>query len=183
MPTLDNGIVIDESINAHNFTPSAAVPAVFGYPSIKTGVTVHHWGNDGQRFDDVVNYLASNNARGSSAHFVLQEDRVTCIVNTDDASWHAGHPLGSAQTIGIECRPEMTPGDLATLASLIRYLESVYGSLYVYKHNEWTSTACPGRYAGQIDALVDAINNVTVPPAPPVEVPADATPHRCCCHD
>jgi len=182
MTTLDNGIVIDESINAHNFTPDASVPAVFGYPSIKTGATIHHWGNDGQRFDDVVGYLASNNARQSSAHFIVQEDRVTCIVSPDDASWHAGHPLGSAQTIGIECRPEMTEGDLDTLASLLRYLETIYGSLTIYKHNEWTNTACPGRYADRIEEIVAEINNVEVAPAPPVEIPSDAPAHTCCCH-
>lgn len=182
MTTLDNGIVIDESITAHNYTPDAAVPAVFGYASIKHGATVHHWGNDGQDFDDVVAYLASNNARSSSAHFVLQEDRVTCLVSPDDASWHAGHPQGSAQTIGIECRPEMTQGDLDTLASLLRYLETIYGSLTIYKHNEWTATACPGRYADRIEDLVASINNVDVAPAPPVAVPA-APAHACCCHD
>jgi len=183
MPTLDNGIVIDESRNAHNYTPAAAVPAVFaGYPRDVTGVTVHHWGGDGQNFDGVLNYLASNNDRQNSAHFVLQEDRVACIVNTYDAAWHSGHPLGNAQTIGIECRPEMTAGDLETLASLIRWLEGAYGSLVVYKHSDWANTACPGRYAGQIDNLVAAINNVDVAPAPPVEIPAGPA-HDCCCHD
>ncbi len=181
MPTLDNGVVIDESITARNSTAAGDVPGVFGYPRTITGVTVHHWGNDGQSFDGVQNYLASSNDRQNSAHFVLQEDRVSCIVNTDDAAWHSGHPLGNAQTIGIECRPEMTPGDLATLASLIRWLETVYGSLTVYKHSDWQNTACPGRYAGQIDALVDAINNVTVAPAP-VEIPAGTPVHVCCCH-
>lgn len=188
MTTLDNGIVIDESITAHNYTPDASVPYVFkdaagnGYESVKHGATVHHWGDDGQDFDDVVAYLASNNARRSSAHFVLQEDRVTCLVSPDDASWHAGHPQGSAQTIGIECRPEMTEGDLDTLASLLRYLETIYGSLLIYKHNEWTVTACPGRYAGRIDEIVAEVNNVQMAPTPPVAVPA-APVHACCCHD
>lgn len=107
---------------------------------------------------------------------------MTCIVSPDDASWHSGHPLGNAQTIGIECRPEMTPGDLATLASLLRYLETIYGSLLIYKHYEWQNTACPGRYADKIDELVNAINNVQVAPTPPVEIPAGAPKHDCCCH-
>jgi len=182
MPTLDNGIIIDESITAHNSTAAADVPAVFkAGPRTVTGVTVHHWGNLGQTFDGVQRYLASNNDRQSSAHFVLQADRVSCIVNTFDAAWHSGHPLGNAQTIGIECRPEMTPGDLDTLASLIRWLESVYGSLVVYKHSDWQNTECPGRYASQIEAIVADVNNVEVA-APPVEIPAGA-PVTCCCHD
>ena len=183
MTTLDNGIVIDESITAHNITPDAAVRSVFGYDSIKHGATIHHWGNDGQDFDAVVNYLASDNARRSSAHFVLQADRVTCLVSPDDASWHAGHPQGSAQTIGIECRPEMTEGDLDTLASLLRYLETIYGSLVIYKHSDWTATACPGRYASRIEEIVAEVNNVQAAPAPVVEIPAGAPQHACCCHD
>ena len=181
MTTLDNGIVIDESINAANFTPSASVPAVWGFQNKKRGATVHHWGNDGQSFDGVVNYLASKNARNNSAHFVLQEDRVTCIVSPDDGAWHAGHALGNAQTIGIECRPEMTPGDLDTLASLLRYLETIYGSLTIYKHSDWQNTACPGRYASKIDEIVAEINNVSVAPSPAADV--KPTAHDCCCHD
>lgn len=183
MTTLDNGIVIDESISARNFTRDADVPEVFGYPSIKPGGTVHHWGDDGQDFDAVVAYLASANIRQSSAHFVLQEDRVACIVNPDDAAWHAGHPLGNAQTIGIECRPEMTAGDIATLESLLRYLETIYGSLTIYKHSDWINTACPGRYADRIEDIVAGVNNVEIAPAPPVTIPDDGLEHRCCCHD
>lgn len=182
MPTLDNGIVIDEATTARNFTPAASVPAVFKMPRTITGVTVHHWGSDGQSFDGVKNYLASKNDRNNSAHFVLQEDRVACIVSPADAAWHSGNATGNARTIGIECRPEMTAGDLATLASLIRWLEGVYGELLVYRHQDWQNTACPGRYAGQIDNLVAAINNVSA--APPAPAPAPAAPvHDCCCHD
>ena len=182
MTTLDNGIVIDESITAHNITPDAAVRSVFGYDSIKHGATIHHWGNDGQDFDAVVNYLASDNARRSSAHFVLQADRVTCLVSPDDASWHAGHPQGSAQTIGIECRPEMTEGDLDTLASLLRYLETIYGSLVIYKHSDWIATACPGRYGVQVEQIVAAVNNA-MPALPAASLPDAAPVHECCCHD
>jgi N-acetylmuramoyl-L-alanine amidase len=190
MTTLDNGIVIEEHINAHNFTRAADCPYVFGFPRSVTGGTVHWWGAYGQNFDDVVKYLASNNARGSSAHFVLQEDRVACIVTPDDAAWHAGNAEGNAITIGIECRPEMTPGDLETLGSLLRFLETIYGSLNIYIHSNWANTACPGTYANEIDNLVAEINGVEVwhkvenapqPPAP--EVIAAQPEHHCCCHD
>lgn len=191
MTTLDNGIVIEEHINAVNFTRQEDVPKVwYGYTGEKTGCTVHHWGSMGQLFDDVVNYLASANARGVSAQFVLQEDRVACIVNSWDSAWHAGHPEGNAKTIGIECRPEMTPGDLETLGSLIRYLEKEYGNLAIYIHKNWQNTACPGKYEAEIDNLIAEINgvevwhkveNAPVPPAP--EVIAAQPEHHCCCHD
>lgn len=182
MTTLDNGIVIDESLNAVNYTPLANVPAVFGYDGAKTGVTVHHWGNDGQNIHTVARYLASANDRSNSAHFVIQEDYVYCIVNSFDSSWHSGHPLGNAKTIGIECRPEMTEGDLATLASLIRFLEGHYGSLEVYIHKNWQNTACPGRYESRIDDVIARVNNVVAAPTPVVITP-DAPVHDCCCHD
>lgn len=183
MVTLDNGTVIDESITAHNFTPARLVPSVFGYPADKIGATVHHWGEDGQDFDAVVRYLASNNARGSSAHFVLQEGRVTCLVSPDDAAWHGGHPQGTAQTIGIECRPEMTPGDIDTLASLLRYLETIYGSLLIYKHSDWTATACPGRYGDRIEEIIAKVNGTHAAPPPPAQIQPGAPAHPCCCHD
>lgn len=181
MTTLDNGIVIDESINAHNYTLAADCPVVFGHSREILGVSVHHWGSDGQDFDAVTGYLAGDNARQNSAHFVLQEDRVACIVSPEDAAWGNGHAWANAKTIVIECRPEMTPGDLATLASLIRFLESVYGSLLVYKHNDFSNTACPGRYAPMIDSIVAAVNGaVTAPVVAPV--PASAPHKECCCH-
>lgn len=178
---LDNGVVIDESITAVNLTPNAAVASVFGQPRNVVGVTVHHWGDDGQRFDDVVNFLAGPNGRQASAHFVVEDGRVTCLVSPEDASWHAGNAVGQATTIGIECRPECTPGDMETLASLIRWLEGFYGSLLVYQHNQWVATACPGRYGAKINELVDMVNGGAAP------VPSVPTPpgggHICCCHD
>lgn len=183
MTTLANGIVIEEAITAHNYTPAADCLAVFGHPPEKIGATIHHWGSDGQDFDDVVDYLASNNARGSSATFVLQEDRVACIVNPDDASWHAGHPLGTARTIGIECRPEMTEGDLRTLGYLLEYLETIYGSLTIYLHYNWVATACPGRYAARLEDIVADVNNVELTQEPPVEITPTTPVHHCCCHD
>lgn len=184
MTVLDNGIVIEEHITAHNFTPDAQVPQVFpGYAPVKHGATVHHWGAMGQLFDDVVAYLASANVRQSSAQFVLQEDRVACIVSPDDVAWHSGHPQGNVQTIGIECRPEMTEGDLDTLASLCRHLERIYGPLVIYIHSQWVATACPGRYASRIEEVIAEINGVDVAPAPQVPITPTTPVHDCCCHD
>jgi N-acetylmuramoyl-L-alanine amidase len=190
MTTLDNGIVIDESLSAVNFTRQADVPLVWpGWTGEKNACTVHHWGAFGQNIHTVAKYLASKNDRNNSATFVLQEDYVYCLVFPDDSSWHAGNAEGNARTIGIECRPEMTPGDLETLASLIRYLETIYGDLTIYIHSDWMNTACPGTYAGEIENLVAEINGAEVwhvkglePPVPPKELEAQPK-HHCCCHD
>jgi N-acetylmuramoyl-L-alanine amidase len=186
MTTLDNGIVIDESVDAVHITRAADCPNVFGgRERLVTGVTLHHWGNKGQDFYTVRGYLASDNDRESSAHFVLQEDLVSCIVSPDDVAWHAGNAEGNASTIGIECRPEMTEGDLATLESLIRYLESIYGDLAVYVHSEWINTSCPGNYLTKRDEIVERVNNavpsaIVVPVVAPI--PADAPVQECHCH-
>lgn len=181
---LDNGIVIDESRDSKNFTSFEDCMAIFGEARQILGVTVHHWGNMGQDFDDVDVFLRTNNTP-TSAHFVLQEDRVSCIVSPDNVAWHAGNAHGNAITIGIECRPEMTPGDLLTLESLIRWLEATYGELLVYKHMDWVATACPGLYASKIDEIVERVNNVSIAPPPVETIPEDhATSHEhggCCC--
>jgi hypothetical protein len=144
---LRDGTVVDESINAHNFTPRAQVPAAFkcGARRIE-GITIHHWGLEGQKFDGVVAYLASDNPRGSSAHAVIMAGRAASIVDTMDAAWHAGNALGNTTTIGLELRPEATDGDYQTAAAYIAMLWDVYGEIPLIPHNYWKSTACPGKW-------------------------------------
>jgi hypothetical protein len=180
---LDNGIVVDESRDSKNYTSFEDAMAVFGEVRVILGATVHHWGAMGQNFDDVERYLRTNDTPTSAA-FVLQEDRVSCIVSPVNVAWHAGNGHGNCITIGIECRPEMTPGDLLTLESLIRWLESTYGELLVYKHMDWVSTACPGLYASKIDEIVERVNNVSIAPPPVVNPPEDhvtSDQHGGCC--
>lgn len=129
----------------------------YGFKSKPTGATIHHWGIDGQRHDNVVKYL--NRPRGNtSAHIVTSANRVTRLVKDEHAAWHAGHTTGNGSTIGIECRPEMSAGDWNTLVELCADLEEIHGSLKYYLHSDWKATACPGRYSNRLGELVDAIN-------------------------
>lgn len=160
MTTLDNGIVIDESSwNSQNYTPAAQVPAVYGIPRKISAVTVHHWGDPawGQKFNTVADYL-SRAGGDTSAHFVVEAGRVACLISPDDAAWHAGSATGNATSIGIEMHPRASEEDMQTLASLIRWLESIYGSLMIYRHSDWFGTACPGAYADKIGHIVDLVN-------------------------
>lgn len=160
MSTLDNGVVIDETTwNSQNFTPAQSVPAVYGQARNITGITVHWWGSYGQRFNDVANYL-SRPGGNTSAHFVVEAGRVACLIDPRNAAWHAGSATGNATTIGIECRPEMTPGDLETLAYLIAWLEDVYGPMKIYGHRDWSSTACPGTYYDKLGWVIDRVNRI-----------------------
>lgn len=130
---------IDESRNARRFTygPDAAR----GTP---TELDIHHWGIDGQSHDGVVNFFC--NTAETSAHFVVSAGRIHCLVNLTDVAWHAGDWPANLRSIGIECRPEATDADYATVAWLIAYLRSLYGDLPLYPHKRYALTSCPGRY-------------------------------------
>lgn len=114
-------------------------------------IVIHHWGKDGQNFDDVVRYLCRPNG-DSSAHYVAEAGKVACIVLPSDRAWHAksgGNPRG----IGIECRPECSAADRETVAELIANLRKTYGYLPLYPHSNFVSTACPGRWLNYLSDL------------------------------
>ena len=116
-------------------------------------ITIHHWGSRGQKFDNVVNWLCQKRA-GTSAHYVVEAGKVACIVDPDRRAWHAGNSRGNHESIGIECRPEATEGDYATVAALVADLRAVYGNIPLKRHRDWTSTACPGVWdIAKIDRL------------------------------
>lgn len=129
------------------------------YGSKPTGITLHHWGNDGQKFDDVARFLATNDVP-TSAHYVVEDGRIACLAAPEVATFHAGHPVGNGTTVGIELRPEMTSGDIDTLVQLIYELETTYGSLNIYQHCDWFNTACAGRWGGKIPEIIDRVNTM-----------------------
>lgn len=135
-------------------------------------IVIHHWGSDGQTFEGVVNWLCRNGG-GSSAHYVLEANRVACIVAPENTAWHAGNWDANLETIGIECRPEMTDGDLYTLAELIHDLWDTYGYLPLCGHKDIVSTACPGRYYPKLSSIEEQAKNFSSStlPTPPVVAP------------
>jgi len=134
---------INEAQTAKGYTPAALVPAAFGRPRTIDGIVIHHWGVTGQRHDDVVKFFVSGPGT-TSAHFVVSAGRIDCLVSPQDAAWHSGNAVGNATTIGIECHPEATDADYATVAELVRYLRDQYGTLPLSPHRQWNATACPG---------------------------------------
>ena len=168
-----------ESITDHtspNYTPAGRVPSVFGRPRVVQSITVHHWGVYGQRFDRVVDFLCRPKG-SSSAHYVVEDGRVACIVAPQHAAWHSGSSVGNAESVGLELRPEATDGDYATAAELIRELRAVYGDVRLVKHSSWKATACPGRWdLARLDALARSAGGGTAVAKPPV--PTQAPPAR-----
>lgn len=109
-------------------------------------IVIHHWGALGQTFEGVLNWFCANPACQTSAHYVAEEGKVACIVDPENTAWHAGRWDYNLKTIGIECRPEATPGDYLTVAELIANLWSTYGVLPLIGHRDVPSvpTGCPG---------------------------------------
>lgn len=140
-----------------------------------TGITIHWWDDPSKRpqFTGVVGWLCSP-ASGVSAHYVVEAGRVACIVDCSKAAWHAGSYTGNHSTIGIECNPRMSAGDLETVAQLVADLRKTYGNLPLFPHSHWVGTSCPGTYAGKlawIDQRARQLSGgkaVTAPAAAPV---------------
>lgn len=132
-------------------------------------IIVHHWGQDGQKFDNVVYWLCNPNAE-VSAHYVLEAGRVCQLVEEKNRAWHC---VGqNSVSIGIECRPECTSGDLQTLAELIAAIWLRRGKLPIYGHKDFNNTACPGRYYGKlatIKAMAEKIYNGETPTPTPTK--------------
>lgn len=146
----------------HKPTSNQSSRASYGYSSKPKGITIHHWGKDGQNHDAVVAWLrgkaGGTSNRNSSAHYVVSGKRVTKLADETRATWHAGHRRGNGETIGIEMRPEMTAEDWETLVQLCADIERRHGSMRYYRHSDWKATACPGRYKNRIGELVKAVN-------------------------
>ena len=130
--------------NAACFTP--------GRPYGITSITIHWWGDpsDGPTFDGVIRTFTSG-ARGTSAHYVVEDGRVACLVAPGDRAWACGDGVGVGSggndtSISIECNPRQSDGDYRTVAELVRDLRAVYGDLPLYPHSRWFNTRCPGTY-------------------------------------
>lgn len=152
---------INETYTAKGFTPASQVLAAFGQPRTLEGIVIHHWGERGQTHQGVVDFFCTTGPGATSAHFVVSAGRIDCIVSPEDAAWHC--PGKNATHIGIECRPEATDADYATVAELVAWLRSNYGlPLPLSMHRDWYSTACPGVWdLARIDRLANATTITT----------------------
>lgn len=130
------------------WSPNYSSGRPYGDPD---SITIHHWGDDGQSHQNVVDYLCRDGGN-SSAHYVASAGRATQLVHDYDRAWHAG-PGGNPRSIGIECRPEMSEGDVRTVIGLIRAIRAEHGNLPIVGHRDWMSTDCPGRWYSHLAEL------------------------------
>ena len=168
------GYKLHEEFTSKNRTAGNAANALWGQGNRQVqGIVIHHWGNRGQKFWNVVNFLCTNDTP-TSAHFVIEDGLVACIVSPTDCSYHAGHAWANSHTIGLELRPEATEGDYRTAAEVIAKIRRDYNSpnLPLTPHNKWQATACPGVYdLAKLDRMARAIWNGEQSKPAPVPTP------------
>lgn len=179
MPTLLDGTVIDESHDAYHFFTPQECKQFYGMERVVEYITIHHWGNKGQKFDTVRDFLCSRrDFNPTSAHAVIEGGRAASIINPDNAAFHAGSARGNARSVGLECRPEATDEDYVTVAAYVLYLRSIYGNVPLRRHSDWYPTACPGDYdLGRIESTCSRLQTEDIRvilDSAPVNTPAPA---------
>jgi N-acetylmuramoyl-L-alanine amidase len=176
MVTLRDGTVIDESHDAVHFFTPVECRKFYGLDRVVEYITIHHWGNYGQDFNTVRNFLCSRRDNNpTSAHAVIEAGRAASIISPDCAAFHSGNATGNARSIGLELRPEATEGDYITAAAYIFYLRGIYGDVPLRKHSDWFATACPGKWdLAKLDRMARAVETTpieVVPQSNPVPAP------------
>ena len=159
----------DDFQQAVHYAPGRSLSS--GEATKLTGIVIHWWGEpSGQSHQQVVDHLAGSNTIWSSAHYVVSGDRVTQLVSLDDTAFHAGVYDINAQSVGIECRPEMDDATVDRVRDLVTRLHSRYGALWLEPHKAFSSTDCPGTYMDKIPELkVLAAGSSSLPSTPKAE--------------
>ena len=119
-------------------------------------ITIHHWGADGQDFDNVVSWLVAdgNGNNSSSAHEVIEAGRVAILADIKDGTWNSGSAQGNVDNYALECRPEADAATIATVAARVAAIREEAGwDVPLNKHSDYTATACPGRYSDLLDEI------------------------------
>lgn len=138
---------MDNPVTEHRPTPNKWVGG-----NTMEGIIIHWWGDPAAEptFDGVVAHL-TNPASQVSAHFVAQEGRVAQLAELTDRTWHAMQ--ANQFTIGIECNPRKSEGDVKTVARLIAWIwQQVGRKIPIGTHNYYVATQCPGVWEPLVDS-------------------------------
>ncbi len=167
----------DDFVQAVNY--DAGRHFLSGQATTVTGIVIHWWGEpSGATHQGIVNYLAGPNVAMVSAHYVVSQERTTQIVSLADTAYHAGNYPINAQSVGIECRPEMDDKTVERVRKLITSLRQHFGPLWLGPHQQFSATGCPGAYMSLIPEFkalaAGSKTDIPTPPgAAPVPPPAD----------
>lgn len=130
----------------------------FGYPTgtargnSPEEIVLHHWGGDNSTLEGTVDWLC-NPVSEVSAHDVATAEKVIHLLDYSIPAWHAGNRWHNEHSIGIECNPRCSDGDMQTVAELIADIWRQYGKLPIVGHKDIVSTACPGRWYNNINKI------------------------------
>ncbi|MCI1788754.1 MAG: N-acetylmuramoyl-L-alanine amidase [Actinomyces sp.] len=126
-------------------------------------IVIHHWGakSSYQGMDDLSAMRSIENGfaaggREASAHYIVASGKVMQVLHDKHTAWHAGDWVMNTRSIGIECHPRCSSGDLNTVAELVQILATGYGPLHLYGHSDVITsgtTACPGDYYPNLGPL------------------------------
>jgi hypothetical protein len=142
-------------------SPNQSSRAAYGWNGNPDGITWHWWNKPelAGSFESTINFFCTSAAQ-TSAHFIVSDKRVACIVSPSEAAWHAGSTEGNGRTIGVEIDPRLPGATLETCAELAADLERQFGSLNHYGHRDWTQTECPGIIYDKIPWLIERTNEI-----------------------
>lgn len=124
------------------FTPRQS-NAYYATRYARKGITVHWWGDNtgASNHNNIVNYFMRR--KDGSVNYIVSDKKITMMVHPNNVAWtsQAGNPT----TISIEFQPTLSAEGYKRGGWLINELEKKYKkTLKLYKHSDWTSTACPG---------------------------------------
>jgi hypothetical protein len=142
-------------------SPNQSPRSAYGWNGNPDGITWHWWNKPelAGSFESTINFFCTSAAQ-TSAHFIVSDKRVACIVSPSEAAWHAGSTEGNGRTIGVEIDPRLPGATLETCAELAADLERQFGSLNHYGHRDWTQTECPGIIYDKIPWLIERTNEI-----------------------
>lgn len=118
-------------------------------------IVLHHWGIEGQNWDNLTHWILTHQPRRMSVHYIAMDGKVERQVAEEDTAFHGGNVPINIRSIGIEARPEATDGDYDTVAELIADIWSRHGKLPIIGHNRvpsvrdnqaYVATGCPGKW-------------------------------------
>lgn len=119
-------------------------------------IAIHHWGSDGQKYDNVVGWLVAdgNGNNNSSAHEVISGDTVAVLAGYGDGTWNSGTEYGNLNNYAFELRPEADELTIRTAAARIKAARDHAGKdLPLKPHRSYVDTQCPGRYMDLLGVL------------------------------
>ena len=153
-PVSYNFIAQYDSPNHGGFGTQIALPA--------RRAVLHWWGSpSGQNPQGIIDWLC-NPASQVSAHAVVWQGNVACLVNYDEPSWANGNATANTTAITLECDPNDIDGTIPTivdyLADLVRQ-RNLVEDFELTGHRDWYNTACPGEYYSRLAEIRQAVRD------------------------